>query len=973
MPGEIPSPKLQGELGNNTLNTLQKAGLNISDLRNLSKMAGNQSKINISSGEKNTSSDKPDWISKVDNRTRQTSESGNQTTNRSQTSENRSTTQNQTMNDSFNTSFNQSQIENLLNTTQRDENKSETNRTEEEKSSEEKKKEDSKSSSSGSGGSGGATSGLSMDQSSTGGQVSLSNKVVAIVETPQIRKLKMASYDGYSGDGWNRNYEMRDYSEPVIKAEGKELVQKIHLNRTLENLVSVWKPQSIDGIESEIKISDGGQIQVSEPLDPGDTYTVTSRVSRPSSSELKSTKGSYPEKIEQKYTKLPDSVPSRVKEKTSEIVEGEESTYAKVKEIEQWMAENKNYSLNAPDNPSGMGLAEHFIFNTDKGYCAYYATTTAVMLRTQDIPTRYVSGYAGGERNENGNYVVRKKHAHAWIEVYFPEHGWVSFDPTSGSSSEYQEAHQSQQEDSPTKEDIKKEEDQQKKQDKKKQENKTEKQENQTKEENNQKPDYSLKLVTEEPVPGSPATVKLVKTVSGQTTSVSGAEIAIENEELTTSDKGTASSTVPYEEWFNSSYPGHDAELGVKLPTEIEVETEGRIPGEEANVTARIGDVPVDGGSVQMNEVYTTQTSAGSAKVTLPWSESVNISISKGAASGRTSVDVIDDLEVYNLTRTLPSRDATFGVKVRQKPVKRAKAEFNSSKLGRTSETGTFTAEMPSRPGNYTYSFSKGEASGSIKVEIENLTVEADPQGPVPLPMGETAVRVKVGQEPAGNVTVSYSGRDITTDEKGVVEVSNPLKNRVSFTASEFGQRDTAEVTNLFLNLAVIIFSISGLLAIPSYLLYRRGIQLSDFKLLLKKLRDRGIGLVFDAAILFGEKLSGLLGKAYHALRHPKIAYNRLKQRAKAASTLRSISSDSETSINIDEAWNVLKQNTTLRNLPYHTPGEIKRHAINVDGLPEEAVDEVVDAFRGEKYAHRKLETDFSSYVKQLDEGGVSP
>ncbi|MFB6151211.1 MAG: DUF4129 domain-containing transglutaminase family protein, partial [Haloarculaceae archaeon] len=71
-----------------------------------------------------------------------------------------------------------------------------------------------------------------------------------------------------------------------------------------------------------------------------------------------------------------------------------------------------------------------FLFEMDAGYCTYYATTMVTMLRTQDIPARFVVGYTPGERVDRDEWVVRGYNAHAWVEVYFPDVGWVRFDPT---------------------------------------------------------------------------------------------------------------------------------------------------------------------------------------------------------------------------------------------------------------------------------------------------------------------------------------------------------------------------------------------------------------------------------------------------------------------------------------------------------------------------------------------------------------
>ena len=66
------------------------------------------------------------------------------------------------------------------------------------------------------------------------------------------------------------------------------------------------------------------------------------------------------------------------------------------------------------------------------GYCEYFATTMAMLLRELGVPTRYAKGFLPGDRDPSGHETVRSANAHAWVEVYFPGYGWVDFDPTAG-------------------------------------------------------------------------------------------------------------------------------------------------------------------------------------------------------------------------------------------------------------------------------------------------------------------------------------------------------------------------------------------------------------------------------------------------------------------------------------------------------------------------------------------------------------
>jgi transglutaminase-like putative cysteine protease len=79
----------------------------------------------------------------------------------------------------------------------------------------------------------------------------------------------------------------------------------------------------------------------------------------------------------------------------------------------------------------GERLVDCFL-HTKQGYCEYFATAMVMMLRELGIPSRYVLGYLPGREQEDGSLLVDRSAAHAWVEVFFPGHGWVQFDPTPG-------------------------------------------------------------------------------------------------------------------------------------------------------------------------------------------------------------------------------------------------------------------------------------------------------------------------------------------------------------------------------------------------------------------------------------------------------------------------------------------------------------------------------------------------------------
>ena len=161
------------------------------------------------------------------------------------------------------------------------------------------------------------------------------------------------------------------------------------------------------------------------------SYKAESYIPRVTVEELRAASTDYPEPILERYTKLPSSVPERVRQRAQEITADKTSAYDKAKAIEAYLRANYPYDLEVPAPPPDRDVADYFLFDLKKGYCDYYATSMVVLARASGIPARFVSGYSSGAYDAaNAEYVVRELNAHSWAEVYFPEIGWVEFEPT---------------------------------------------------------------------------------------------------------------------------------------------------------------------------------------------------------------------------------------------------------------------------------------------------------------------------------------------------------------------------------------------------------------------------------------------------------------------------------------------------------------------------------------------------------------
>ncbi len=144
---------------------------------------------------------------------------------------------------------------------------------------------------------------------------------------------------------------------------------------------------------------------------------------------LRTASSVYPDSITQLYLQLPHLDP-RIAGLAAQITARASSPYDKAKSIETHLRTRFGYTLELSGAPRANPLV-YFLFERRAGHCEYFAASMTVMLRTLGVPARYVNGFLPGEYNGLGeDFIVRASDAHSWVEVYFPEYGWIPFDPT---------------------------------------------------------------------------------------------------------------------------------------------------------------------------------------------------------------------------------------------------------------------------------------------------------------------------------------------------------------------------------------------------------------------------------------------------------------------------------------------------------------------------------------------------------------
>ncbi|MDN3518343.1 DUF3488 and transglutaminase-like domain-containing protein [Aquisalimonas lutea] len=167
----------------------------------------------------------------------------------------------------------------------------------------------------------------------------------------------------------------------------------------------------------------GGYLQASGPVRERIRYDASSVIAYRLGTGLTRKQQAY-------YTDLPDGAHPRTRQLASRWRAQTGSDRALVEHgLRHFRREPFHYTLQPPRLDGD--TTDAFLFDTRSGFCEHYAGAFAVLMRAAGIPARVVTGYMGGRMNPAGDYmIVRQSDAHAWVEVWLDDRGWLRVDPT---------------------------------------------------------------------------------------------------------------------------------------------------------------------------------------------------------------------------------------------------------------------------------------------------------------------------------------------------------------------------------------------------------------------------------------------------------------------------------------------------------------------------------------------------------------
>ena len=794
-------------------------------------------------------------------------------------------------------------------------------------------------------------------QTGAGGEVQLDNGTFASTDTEihftaqssQPTYWRTAAYDSYTGTGWERNTETEPY-DPPLESNGFERVgYNITLNRSATALPVPWQPTTVSGLNSgSLQVSAEGGIGSDSRLSAGTTFTGVSDKPPSTPGLLREANGSQPPGFD-RYTELPSDVPPRLATQTGNIVAGADSRYETAKAVERWLRQEKAYSLEAYRDSDQ--VADTFVFEMEAGYCEYFATAMATMLRTQDIPTRYAVGYSSGQYVGNDTYQVRGMNAHAWVEVYFPEVGWVQFDPTPGSArldtqedalAAVDEEYNVTDPASPGEQfDLDEDEN-----------------------ESDTRPGWSVEL-NRTAVPG----VAVEVTVTEDNEERSNVRVDFNSQTIGRTDsEGTVTGTVPDADTFDIAlYP-------LEVVNGTDTFNIAPYPLGAENVTP----IPEPDGSDD------TTNDEGSAGL-LRGGGAVSGTLGGGGVLAQPARVNETDEPVYNETvevttevrleisgEVVPGNEVGVTALVGGEPLVDAAVRLDGEVRGRTDEAGWVTFGLPSSPGSTTLAVEQGRFTGERSLDLPPLEVTVERGWPLAVPLAPATVEATYGDEPAVGVPVAVNGETVgTTGTDGKVSLRLPLAGSGDITITQYGVTAGTTVSGLLVTAALAagaVFLVPGVV----YLAVRRRSQSGSVRDSIRSRVGRLRGMpvrVLVTGVGRGDSVFGAVADWVRdgfrlvvgalGLSEPgdEDRWTDGQDRPVGVGVAEEQEQVTDEQAGVRAAWSRFLEHVSAPAVT-RTPGELAAHAIEQDGLPADAVRTLRDAFRAVEYGGRPADVE---------------
>ena len=253
------------------------------------------------------------------------------------------------------------------------------------------------------------------------------------------------AYNTYQDNVWSLGNSYKQKYKPLQQlrsrapAEGQVFL-KVTVQSRLPQLTQVYTTGEVVMFTREVDAAVAFETifekeilgyYINPPLENNEIYRFETILAVPNYEELSTAGTDYPDWVEKRYLQLPDDVSQRLIDLSHQITDSKPTPYDKAVAVTQYLRSNIKYQSTIPTPPRKMDPIDWFLFDYKRGFCNYSASAEVLLLRAAGVPARLAVGYAQGTpANSGGGFIVQEDDSHAWPEVYFPNYGWIPFEPT---------------------------------------------------------------------------------------------------------------------------------------------------------------------------------------------------------------------------------------------------------------------------------------------------------------------------------------------------------------------------------------------------------------------------------------------------------------------------------------------------------------------------------------------------------------
>lgn len=818
---------------------------------------------------------------------------------------------------------------------------------------------------------------------------SLNDEVHFVVRADRPAYWRTNAYDEYTGGGWTQTGNPDPYTAPIRdRPAGERLSYSVELRQAATTLPTAWTPQRVD-IGTDLFVTPTTAVLAEEPVPAGTRYEGASYQPVRDPAVLRASGTDAPDQIQERFTQLPDASEEALTPFVSNLTTNATSDYKVATRIESWLETEKTYSLSVSEPPTN-GIARQFVFEMEKGYCEYFATSMTAMLRSQGIPARYVVGYSPGEKTGPNEYTVRAMNAHAWVEVYFDGVGWVRFDPTPGSErrnaeadafasqsgGQYQPATASG---SPT---------------------------DRTDTNDTDDQPSSTEPTTDNETPSTTTTTAQPNATTTTTTAPSTTTATTTTTTTTTTTGGEPTNETDTDPDAENST---DSETSEPAPLDVQL-SRSPVPGANVTVTVTRGNETVSGATVYFNDlpVGVTDTN-GTVTASVPYTDELNVTVREeggrqsntaggfgtapqfstvpGGNNTTATYSLTTTADVAVLGRSVTGSEVSIVATIDGVPVRNGTILLAGERVGETNQAGRATISLPTEPGPTVVEVRRGAIAGNTTVALPELSVSAQSGAPLTLPFSTVVVETSLNGSGVAGVPIRVNGELVgETGPDGELKTRLPLAETATIRAAKFGQRRTTELGGLYKNTGLVGAAVCVLGVGVLYGKRRSGLSSESLPHAVARAVSalvrwivavvlfvvsaitawisRVLAAVKNAIVAVGATLRGQLAPRVlaerfvawlEAVRERARATTQRLQASVARVTDRFRGEDTTTQSDyrtFRDAWELFLGHVSLRRPHQHTPGEIAAYAIERDGLPTEAVETLRDEFRAIEYGH---------------------